>query len=949
MATLLEQLQSVTDGSSLSADIGGQAGSFLQILQLVKQLIDEPPGDFSGYLSQLQSLPLPEISIAGDLGEAFSGILPALQGDTSGLLEPLLGAVGNIGQSIGGELGETFSRLLSIIQDLQTLFATDLTCGLVESLAPLPAPATPPAPAEGEPAPEPAAPSPPPAVLSQEQVDAAKAMVEALPADMTAPALLKWLHQFVGTYRPGNLPLRSIPIIDDIRDPLDTLVRWDGFDGAALVAELGQTLGSLQTIVQANSSGIVSQPFGSAAIAAIPAAAMATSAGQLADALAALGTAVTEADESAINSQLAAAQSAVGELENTNLTLDGLQNGLEAAGKALDDLPSRLETAICRLLVLLQPCATWGDLTSGLGEAPTVLSDQTFAPVTELLGRVQEFLENLLNLVDISAVTAPLTEVFTRAAQAIDSVEQGIVQATTTVRAAFERAHAALQLLDMEQAQEQAEQAMAGAMQQVQQALSQGLGPAIDALSQAMTAIEGVLGTFDPEQLGAPIRQVFDTISGIFQSPAVQEIISQLQRLQELAEQLDELSFQPVTNVVIEGIDTIKSALEAIDGSNLIAPMPEMIGQAMSVLPESLTPVTDALTSGLDQLIDQGPIPLLEAVRDLPEPIFEHLQNFSPRELLEEPLGQPFKEMRTQLDKFQPTQWLDVVEEELDALKQRLLDAIDLQQLLAPILAAQQQLLSELETFRPGAVLEPLTQGIEEALQSLNVALPTSELTDGLHSIFGQIQRVTDTLDAANQVVQSLSSRLALLADPDAQLNQWLDEILAKLPADAATTLATLLENLRQTLEAAKATPLQTAYETARQPLLDSLNQADAQALQTRIVQGKAALAPLLAALPPSTAKTDLQTWLAGFDPAGPQFSRGLRQLSQLQSKLTASDQALTSLFADWDARYHRADGILATLAPESFSLEELRQWLRQAIDRQLGRPVTGFLKQLKV
>jgi hypothetical protein len=948
MATLLEQLQSATDGANLSAEIGGQAGSFLQIAQLVQQLIDQPPGDFAGYLSHLQSLPLPQVSVAGELGDAFNGILPALQGDTSGLLEPLLGAVSSIGQNVGGELGETFSRLLAIMQDLQTLFASDLSCGLVAALEPLPAPPAPTLPEEGEPAP-PAAPLTPPAIVSQAQVDQAKAVVESLPAEMTVPALLTWLHQQVGTYRPGYFFFRSIPVLDDVRDPLDTLVRWEAYNGAQLVQELEQTLTTLTGIVARNTGQIITQPFTSPAIAALPATDFASSAGQLAAALEALETAVDGVDESEISSQLGVAQSAAAELENANLSLDSQQAELTALQGRLTGLPAQLETAICRLLVLLQPRATWGDLSANLGEAPVVLSPDTFAPVTDLLERVQEFLENLLNLLDISAVTDPLVDIFTQAANAIDTVEQGIVQATATVRAAFEQADAALQLLDIEQAQEQAEQALQDATAQVTDAIAQGLGPAVDALSQAMSAIQGVLAGFDPEQLGAPVQQVFDTISGIFQAPAVQEIVTQLERLKALAEELDDLSFKPVGNVVIEGIETIKSALEAIDESNLVAPMPEMLGEAMSVLPESLTPLTDALLAELDDLIEQGPIPLLEAVRDLPEPVFAHLQNFSPRELLEEPLGTPFRELRTKLDEFQPTQWLDTAEQELDGLKQRLADSMDLQPLLAPLVEAQQQLLRELEGFRPGAVLEPLTQGIEQALQSLDGALPTSELTDGLQQIFNQVQRLIDSLDAANQVVQSLSGRLALLADPDAQLDQWLGTILVKLPADAPSSLASALNSLAAAIEAAKSSPLQAAYATARQPLLDKLNEADAQALQTRIVQARSRLLPKLDGLPASPAKTDLQTWLAGFDPSSPDFSRGLRRLSRLQSDLQATDTALAQAFADWDARYHRPDGVLAALTPESFDQAELGQWLREAIDRQLGQPLVGLLKQLKV
>ena len=76
---------------------------------------------------------------------------------------------------------------------------------------------------------------------------------------------------------------------------------------------------------------------------------------------------------------------------------------------------------------------------------------------------------------------------------------------------------------------------------------------------------------------------------------------------------------------------------------------------------------------------------------------------------------------------------------------------------------------------------------------------------------------------------------------------------------------------------------------------------------------------------------------------SSPGFSRGLRQLSRLQSELQATDAALTQAFANWDAYYHRADGILASLTPESFSLEELRQRLLEAwpgLDKKYGRPV---------
>ena len=347
---------------------------------------------------------------------------------------------------------------------------------------------------------------------------------------------------------------------------------------------------------------------------------------------------------------------------------------------------------MCRLLVLSQPRATFGDLSKRFGDTPQVLNAQTFAPLTELFERVQEFLDGILDLLDIGAVTQPIANVLNQVTQAIQQLEQGLAQLTASARAAFEQADNALQALDLEAIQEQAEQALQDALQQVQQAIAQGLGPAANALSTALQAVETALNGFDPEQLTQPVQQVLDSIRAVFEDPGVQEAIQKLEQLKALADRLDELSFKPVSDTVISGIGTVKSTLDAIDEASLPAPGPELISEAMSVLPESLTPLTDPLIANLDELIEQGPIPLLEALRDLPKPIVEEMRNFSPRGLLEEPLGTPFRELREKLDEFEPTQWLDAAEQELDALRQRLLQSLDLGALLAPLAQAQQAL-----------------------------------------------------------------------------------------------------------------------------------------------------------------------------------------------------------------------------------------------------------------
>jgi hypothetical protein len=948
MPTLLEQLQSITGGSSVSVDIAGQAGQFTQIAQLVQQLASQPPGDFGGYLSQLQGLALPNVSLGGELGQSFGQLLPDLQGGLGGLLQPLLDSAGKIQQGVGGDLSGALGPLLEAIAKLRDLVASDWTCGLVPALAPPPVPEPPP-PGPPPPGPPPA-PSTPAPVLTPAQVTQAKAVLDTLPVDMSVEALLKWLHERVGTFRPGRyLYIRSIPVLDDLRDPLDTLVRWDGFTGVQLAQELAQTLNAMAAIIEANTADIAGGPFFPGTVQAIPAQAFATAGDALGGALDALLAAVQAQNAATIATQLTAAQSAATQVEAANVTLDAQQAALQQMEEMTRALPSALETTMCRLLVLSQPRATWGDLSKRFG-TPTVLPPDAFAPLTDVFDRLQEFLDGVLDVVDIGAVTQPIAQALTQVTQAIQQLEQGIAQLTASARAAFQQAHDVLDALDLDAVLQQAQQALQGALQQVQQAIAQGLGPAATALGDALDAVDGALAGFDPEQLAQPVQQVMDAIKSVFEDAAVQQAIQSLQQLKEMANQLDELSFRPVSDTVIGGIGTVKSALEAIDAASLPSPGPELISEAMSVLPESLTPIIDPLTSNLDELIDQGPIPLLEGLRDLPKPIVEEMRNFSPRGLLEEPLGTPFKELREKLDEFQPTQWLDAAEQELDSLKQRLLQALDLNALLAPLAQAQQALLQELGHFRPGAVIEPLAQQLEQALQSLNVALPTTQLTQELDQVLGRIQSVVGTFDQVVDVVQAFTTKLQLLADPDAQLDQWLTEILAKLPADAPATLSAPLAALAQAVNNARATPLQTAYQTARQSLSDKLALAGSTALLARILQGRSRLTPaLVSALPASQAKIDLQQFLTQFDPAGPTFSRGLRRLAGLHDALSAADQEMTTLFSDWDARYHRSDGVLAALVHQSVTVDELRGWVREAIDNQLGAPVVGFLKQLKL
>lgn len=929
MASLFEPLQAITGDPALTDSIGNQLGQLLAIAQQVKELIDQPPGDFGDYFNRLKSLPLPDLVLPGNLGEGLSDLISALQKNLGASSSGLLDQVGALEKQISQGLAERLKPLLETLDQLTKLLASDLSCGLIPGFAP-PA-ANPP---NGNP-------PPPAAAITSTQMADVKAQLATIPVEMTVRDLLIWVHGQVNGWRPAALFFRAIPLIDDLRDPLDSLVRWDGFTGTQLVQEFEQNLNRLATLIQNQTSGMITAAFDPLTINLLSVEPLNQSAQALRDALVALKNAVEAQDAAEITTQLAVAQIAETQIEAANLALDPQAAALEALRDRLQQLPGEMETGICRLLVLLSPSTSWADLTAPLAELPMPLQEDSFQPLTELLGRIQESLENLLGLMDVNVVTEPLTQLFNQAEAAVTALDQQIVQLTAAAQAQFQQARTALQAIDLSGFQQQMVQAIDQAATTIQQNLEQGLQPAADALVAAVTAISNAANGFDPEQIAQPVEQAISAIQSMFQAAELQQLLGSLQQLGGLVEPLKALSFRPVADLVISGIGEVKSALDSIDESNLSPPMPEMIDAAMSVLPASLDPMTEPLIGDLRDLIQQGPTEVLQQIRQLPARITEQLQQFSPKILLSEPLGKPYAQMRQQLDEFKPGSWLDAADQELESLRQRLTEALDLQPLLAPIAGTQRQLQSELQRFNPAKLMQPVVEQIDSVIDRLVDAIPTSSVIDALDQVVGRVRQLLQPLEAAVEIAQALIVRLSKLTDPRGQLDIWLGEILDKLPQSAPTTLAAALATLQSTIDETKSAAMATLHATARQTLADKLNSANANALHSQLTQARNQLAAL------TNLPVEVQSWIDTLKPLDPHFSRGLRQLTRLNDALNQSDQTIATHFADWNERYHHPDGPLASLAPELVTLEQWRSQLNQAINQQLGATVVQFCRQL--
>ena len=967
MAGLLAQLDLTASGADLSAIAGGIGGAFGDLGKLIAGWQSGPPGDFGSALSGLGGLAVPQLSGGFDFSASFGNLLPSLQGELGGLAQGLQGDIAALPEILGGDLQAAFAPLLARIGRLQALFGSDWRCGLGASME---AGGGAGAGAGGSgggsgsggsgsgasgggasgSASGSGASSAPPSdagALDTAQVAAARSLIDTLPADLTVPSLLRWVHARVGTFRPGYFQLRSLPILDDLRDPLDTLVRWDDATAAAVEAELVHTVGELDKLIAFNTTGCIARALPAADIAAQSGVAVGTAGRSFVDAMAALATAVQAGNAASAATALATAQTAL-------TTLAGANTGaLDAAAvdararlmSSLVELPGALDAGLCRTLVLLQPRATFADLTQGIsGLAVPTLPPNAFQPLTELIEDVRSRLQSVLELLDISAVSAPVTDALDAAGDAIAAIEQQLAGLGASAERAFGDARSQIQALDLASLQQQLEAALEQAVAALEAALSSALSPATSALGEALQAADTAMDAIDPEALAEPLRQILEPIANLTQQGEVADLIALLEQIKQLAESLPRISFAPVADEVIGAIGQLQGVLRSIDPATLPAPGPELIRGAMSVLPQSLVPLTDPLVVELEVQLDGSPVELLLQIKALPEQARERLLALSPRAALQPLLAEPYGAVRDGLAAFSPTQWLEQADRALADARQRLGRQLDVTAVLQPAAQAHAALIGELEKLRPSTLLKPLTDAVHGALQGLDAAVPAGELGDALGGVLARVRSFGNTLDSALDVAAHLVAKLAALGDADSQLDTWLDQVLAKVPETASGALANALTALDDTASACAADLLRERWTVARDALTDELPAAGAQTLLRELALARSRTRSALAALPPADANA-ISTFLDA--PTTRAAEDALNAFAALERRLAETDTRLATLFDQLAERFPATDGPFAALLPGSPA--QVRQWVRDALMRQFGQPLVLFLDSLKV
>ena len=179
----------------------------------------------------------------------------------------------------------------------------------------------------------------------------------------------------------------------------------------------------------------------------------------------------------------------------------------------------------------------------------------------------------------------------------------------------------------------------------------------------------------------------------------------------------------------------------------------------MSVLPGDLHPATDPIVAEFGELVEAGPLALLNRVKDAPKRLLDEVKRFEPAALVGDQLGAPYRQLLDQADSFSASQLFAAADAELARARQRLLDTARPSRALEPLRAPVQELFARLDAFSAEALLAPLTEKVEQTIAQIIEASPVDEILGAINGVFDTVRDVL----AFAQRIQSVADRVRQL------------------------------------------------------------------------------------------------------------------------------------------------------------------------------------------
>ncbi|MGZ4334860.1 MAG: hypothetical protein ACXVRJ_11395, partial [Gaiellaceae bacterium] len=790
-----------------------------------------------------------------------------------------------------------------------------------------------------------APPAPNPAATAA--LDQVSSVLATLPPNLDATSLLELLAQLLAMPDRNTIFPAVVPILDDLRDPLLTLVAWKNMSAADVKANLATTLTATATFIGNRLDDALSPLSNDLAALApkLPAAVVDAAGSGLVTRLGELRTAIAAGDLAGTGAAVTALNGHLDDLDSAR-TAFGTQvtPKLPALLAGVKDLDGRIEDALVQIVSAVDPSPTLGFIEP---LSQLILDNAAANPITEFqqwLGTFVSWLQDLVAALDLSAVKGPLQTASDGAHAILDAFDDAVAGVTVAVQTLFHDVESLVDALDTTAVVGGIESGLHDFESLLDNSLSGLFEPARDAVHTAVTAVDSAVQQFDPQQVTDALQALLSGIESILGDAAA--VVKEVgDTLKAAVDQVAGVQFAPIVDDVIKGIEDVTDILSSVAMAVLPASMQTALHAALAALPQDLQPVVDELTGGFDDAVNNSAIPALDELRGEPQKLLDEVKKYEPSALVGDQLTQPFEDLLGTLTDFTPSSLLAPVRDELVALEERISSAVDPSQVLAPLEEPFQSLLDAFDSLQPDEIVQPIQQAVDDAISSVLDAAPIGDAVAAVEEVLAKAQEAGALGDRVVALLQKGHELLAGVAGAPGQTSAWLDAILSKVDAAGSdASIAPALTALNGAIDGTQAASLTSRIDSGMDPVLGPLVALDPHARLSAIIRAKNQISlAALNALPDSADKTALQDVLDRFDPLTPDFGAPFESLSNLQTALGAAKTAAHALLnAAWDATYTGPDGVLHDLHGLAVG-PQVGQSVRQVIDGTLAGPLNAL------
>ncbi|MDX2478076.1 MAG: hypothetical protein QNL05_12015 [Gammaproteobacteria bacterium] len=967
MATIFDRISVGLNSSQLTEDLGAQAKVLTDFSDRLQDLKQAP--QFLSNLGQtLNELPLSDFNISASFSANFTSLGQAIPTDISSVTGPLEQGIQDLTNTLDEDLTQVIDGLIKTIAAISSLMEMDFLCanaGQTQDSASDSSSGSDSSDSDSSSDTDSdATPTTPAITQSTQQIQQLKNILDLLPEPFDVSSLLD-LIALVGQQRHASSAIPdNIPMLDDIIDTADTLSRWKLASDVELRDELVQSVRQLNTFIESTLTARLSAI--SSAVASVLPTLDTTSLANIADTIRTEVNSIAEAvrNDTIIAVNLTPFNTA---LDDYNVLLSTLSPenkvNIDQVCHQIEQLPAILDDEMAHLEGILRPNLPVGDFCN-LIQAISEKTIPSNSSIEESFQPLKDWLESLMETLDIESISAPLQEVSDTAQTAITGLEQNLSQVTVEIRSLLSEFEQLLDQFDVNAIKTEIEQAINQLGAELTSLIDSIIEPIKDAVQEAISVLSDQLDQFSAEDIETAVNNAIQELTDIFEDPEVKEPLEEISNsLKKIEQQITEASFSPITDTVVAGLDDISESLKSIDTADLNDMIKSALAAALKVVPDSLEPVTDPLLDEFDELIDKGPVPVLNAAKAQPERLFELLHSFKPASLLEEPLGKPFNSLLSDMENYRPSQLLQPLQSEIDGVKQRLKDSADPARALEQLSGPYNSLLQQFDQLQPSQLIEPLNKILKDAIEELLTAVPVEEVLNTFDTVLEPFQEIGNLSDSLTDLADRIDAIGSALESPETQIETWLENTLNKL--DTLPDLVPLQQEFNQltsNLDNLSASSLQTAFTSHTTSLSDMLNTMEPGARLNNLLSAYAEFpAQALQALPDSPEKEAIETALGRFNPLESSQNVPYRLLANCQQTLAGSQTQLTEQLANWDSRYLGQDSLFNSFRIDNVDAAALRQWLGDELSRsfislfkaflerfaQFIKPIADLLKQL--